>query len=46
VLKLQEVLTAITLFSTIPVRVSSAERSFSELKLIKSYLTSAMGQEQ
>uniref|UniRef100_A0A8C8A234 TTF-type domain-containing protein n=1 Tax=Oryzias sinensis TaxID=183150 RepID=A0A8C8A234_9TELE len=32
--------------STIPVTVASAERSFSKLKLIKTYLRSTMGQER
>ena len=31
---------------TIPVSVASAERSFSKLKLIKTYLRSNMGQER
>ena len=31
---------------TIPVTVASAERSFSKLKLIKSYIRSAMSQER
>ena len=39
-----EVCTALLLFLTIPVTVASAERSFSKLKLIKSYLRSTMGQ--
>ena len=34
----------LTLFLTIPVTVASAERSFSKLKLIKTYLRSTMGQ--
>ncbi|KAK7170655.1 hypothetical protein R3I94_000757 [Phoxinus phoxinus] len=36
--------TAFMIFLTIPVTVASAERSFSKLKLIKSYLRSSMGQ--
>ncbi|QQP56876.1 Uncharacterized protein FKW44_001691, partial [Caligus rogercresseyi] len=39
-----EVCTVLMLFLTIPVTVASAERSFSKLKLIKSYLRSSMGQ--
>ena len=39
-----EVCTVFLLFLTIPVTVASAERSFSKLKLIKSYLRSTMGQ--
>lgn len=39
-----EVCTTMLLFLTIPVTVASAERSFSKLKLIKSYLRSTMGQ--
>ena len=31
---------------TIPVTVATAERSFSKLKLIKTYLRSSMGQER
>ena len=34
----------LTLFLTIPVTVASAVRSFSKLKLIKTYLRSTMGQ--
>ena len=34
------------LFLTIPVTVASAERSFSKLKIIKSYLRSSMAQER
>uniref|UniRef100_A0A672HGU4 HAT C-terminal dimerisation domain-containing protein n=1 Tax=Salarias fasciatus TaxID=181472 RepID=A0A672HGU4_SALFA len=39
-----EVCTALLLFLTIPVTVASAERSFSKLKLIKTFLRSTMGQ--
>ena len=39
-----EVCTVLMLFLTIPVTVASAERSFSKLQLIKSYLRSSMGQ--
>ena len=38
--------TACVLFCTLPVTVSSAERSFSKLKLIKSYLRSSIAQER
>ena len=34
------------LFITIPVTVASAERSFSKLKIIKSYLRSSISQER
>ena len=37
-----DVCTAFFLYLTIPVTVATAERSFSELKLIKTYLRSAM----
>ena len=36
----------LTLFVTLPVTVASAERSFSKLKLIKTYLRSSMSQER
>lgn len=38
--------TACILFCTLPVTVASAERSFSKLKLIKSYLRSSIAQER
>lgn len=41
-----EVLTALALFLTLPVTVASAERSFSVLKRVKSYLRSSMEQER
>jgi len=41
-----EVCTTFLLFLTLPVTVASAERSFSKLKLIKTYLRSTMGQER
>nr|CAH7713144.1 unnamed protein product [Callosobruchus chinensis] len=34
------------IFLTMPVTVASCERSFSKLKLIKTYLRSTMGQER
>lgn len=37
---------ACILFCTLPVTVSSAERSFSKLKLIKSYLRSSIAQDR
>ena len=41
-----EVVTGLVLFSTLPVTVASAERSFSKLKLIKTYLRSTMSQDR
>ena len=41
-----DVCTAFSLYLTIPVTVATAERYFSKLKLIKTYLRSAMAQEQ
>jgi len=41
-----EVCTALLLFLTLPVTVATAERSFSKLKLMKTYLRSSMGQER
>ncbi|XP_068233478.1 uncharacterized protein [Palaemon carinicauda] len=41
-----EVCTAMLLFLTIPVTTASAERSFSKLKLVKSYLRSTMAQKR
>jgi len=40
------VLTALRILVTIPITVASGERSFSKLKLIKSYLRSSMEQER
>ncbi|KAL5257451.1 hypothetical protein ACHWQZ_G012406 [Mnemiopsis leidyi] len=40
-----EVVTGLVLFLTLPVTVASAERSFSKLKLIKTYLRSTMSQD-
>jgi hypothetical protein len=39
-----DVVTALVLFLTLPVTVAGAERSFSKLKIIKSYLRNTMGQ--
>ena len=41
-----ELATACVSFATIPVTVASAERSFSKLKLIKTYLRSSISQER
>ena len=41
-----ELATACVLFVTLPVTVANAERSFSKLKLIKSYLRSSISQER
>ncbi|KAK9954687.1 hypothetical protein ABG768_016736 [Culter alburnus] len=41
-----EVCTALLLFLTLPVSVAAPERSFSKLKLIKTYLRSSMSQER
>jgi len=41
-----EVCTALILFLTIPITTASAERSFSKLKLIKTYLRNSIGQER
>lgn len=43
---LPNVVVAIKIFLTMPVTVASCERSFSKLKLIKTYLRSTMGQER
>lgn len=43
---LPDVCIAFLLFLTLPVTVSSAERSFSKLKLIKNYLRSTMSQQR
>ena len=37
---------ALRIACTLPVTVASTERSFSKLKLIKTYLRSSMGQDQ
>lgn len=37
---------ALQIFLTIPVTVTSCERSFSKLKLVKNYLRSTVGQER
>lgn len=41
-----EVISVLVLFLTLPVTVASAERSFSKLKLIKSFLRSTMSQDR
>ena len=41
-----DLVTALTLFLTLPVSVASNERSFSKLKLIKTYLRSSMTQDR
>ena len=41
-----QLLKLLILFLTIPVTVATAERSFSKLKIIKSYLRSSMSQER
>ena len=41
-----EVVSALLLFLTLPVTVATAERSFSRLRLIKSYLKNTMGQDR
>ena len=41
-----EMYNLLILFITLPVTVASAERSFSKLKLIKTYLRSTMSQER
>lgn len=41
-----DVATALKLFLTLPVTVATAERSFSKLKLIKTFLRSTMSQER
>ncbi|CAJ0967933.1 unnamed protein product [Ranitomeya imitator] len=38
--------TALKIFLSIPVSVASSERSFSKLKLLKTYLRSVMGQQR
>ena len=40
-----ELVTACVLFMTLPLTVATAERSFSKLKIIKTYLRSTMSQE-
>ena len=42
----QETYNLLILFITLPVTVASAERSFSKLKMIKTYLRSTMSQER
>ena len=39
-------MTALSIFLTLPVSVASNERSFSKLKMIKTYLRSCMTQER
>ena len=40
------IFTAYMMYMTVPVTVATAERSFSKLKLIKSFLRSSMSQER
>ena len=40
------IVVAVRIFLTLPVTVASCERSFSKLKLVKTYLRSTMGQER
>jgi len=42
----KDVLTACVIFTSLPVTVASAERSFSKLKIIKNYLRNSMAQEK
>jgi len=42
----KDVLTACVIFTSLPVTVASAERSFSKLKIIKNYLRNSMAQER
>ena len=41
-----KLLSAVVLFITLPVTVATAERSFSKLKLIKTYLRSTISQDR
>jgi len=41
-----DVVTAYTIFLTLPVSVASNERSFSKLKLLKTYLPAAMSHDR
>ncbi|XP_025207826.1 52 kDa repressor of the inhibitor of the protein kinase-like [Melanaphis sacchari] len=42
----KDVLTACVIFTSLPVTVASAERSFSKLKIIKNYLRNSMAQDR
>lgn len=42
----KDVLTTCVIFTSLPVTVASAERSFSKLKIIKNYLRNSMGKER